>query len=368
MAILILSAPRMTMGAEQAVTGAREHHLAPSPKEKKAPASGTSSTTTEGRANVIASSPQGPVLPAAPGPAPPAAAVERTCKYLDPDCDCTMAGCFQTEPSESAREDAEVKKPARDPRSEAVNADPGSPLMPLIGIVMLVAFAAACCGLGVLIYRESGFWKRGRRMPSTITINQRIHERLRRLEVDNQHLRELLEALQHRIDALQYVINQLQSRETGAAADYHRLSQPLQRAAPPLAIGADAVGALVSAYNESLHTQPGVRAFLQVRPVFGLARSNGRDVLRHIDGDLQQCDFWGMRDERRGEVLVLPGRKHYMNASALARDDGRVGREALGPVFEITWGSVFSLVQAARGRETEAGVEILQPGRLEVPR
>jgi hypothetical protein len=57
-----------------------------------------------------------------------------------------------------------------------------------------------------------------------------------------------------------------------------------------------------------------------------------------------------------------------MNASALARDDGRVGREALGPVFEITWGSVFSLVQAARGRETVGGVEILQPGRLEVPR
>jgi hypothetical protein len=239
--------------------------------------------------------------------------------------------------------------------------------MPLIGIVILVAFVAASCALGVLIYRESGFWKRGRRMP-TITIVQRMHERIQRLEVDNQHLRELLQALQHRIEALQYVINQLQSRETIATTDYRGLSSPLQRTVPPPAVGGDGIGALVSAYNEALHTPQEVRAFTQLRHLFGLAKSNGADLLRYIDGDLQQCDFWGMTDERRGEVLVLPGRKHYMNSSALARDDGRVGREALGPVFDITWGSVFSLVQAARGRQTERGVEILQPGRLEVPR
>jgi hypothetical protein len=176
--------------------------------------------------------------------------------------------------------------------------------------------------------------------------------------------------LHRKIDVFQHVIDNLQRAPVAPAPGEFRVSsQPQQPAIPRQPADDDRTGGgLVSAYNESLHTQPGVRAFLQAQPVFGLGKSNGRAFLRHIDGDLQQCDFWGMRDGRRGDVLVLPGRKHYMNASALARDDGRVGREALGPVFEITWGSVFSLVQAARGRETVGGVEILQPGRLEVPR
>jgi hypothetical protein len=196
-------------------------------------------------------------------------------------------------------------------------------------------------------------------------------ERIARLEADNRQLRDLVHALHRKIDVFQHVVDNLQRAPVAPAPA--ELREPSQPPPQPAILRQPADGdrngsGLVSAYNESLHTQPGVRAFLQVRPVFGLGKSNGRDLLRYIDGDLQQCDFWGMRDERRGDVLVLPGRKHYMNASALARDDGRVGREALGPVFEITWGSVFSLVQAARGRESVGGVEILQPGRLEVPR
>lgn len=183
-------------------------------------------------------------------------------------------------------------------------------------------------------------------------------------------MRDLLHALHRKIDVFQHVIDTLQRVAPAPAPTEVRepAPPPLRIAIPPPAGSDRSGGGLVAAYNESLHTQPGVRAFLQARPLFGLAKSNGRDLLKYIEDDLQQCDFWGMRDNQRGEVLVLPGRKHYMNASALARDDGRVGREALGPIFEITWGSVFSLVQAAKGRETGGGVEILQPGRLEVPR
>jgi len=222
----------------------------------------------------------------------------------------------------------------------------------------------------VLIYRNEGIFKRGRRMASTPRPSTPL-ERIARLEADNQQLRDLLNALHRKIDVFQHVIDNLQRAPVAPApAEFRESSPPLPQPVitrqPP---GGDRNGGgLVSAYNESLHTQSGVRAFLQARPVFGLGKSNGFDLLRYIDGDLQQSDFWGIRDERRGDVLVLPGRKHYMNASALARDDGRVGREALGPVFDITWGAVFSLMQAARGRETKGGIEILQAGRLEVPR
>jgi hypothetical protein len=196
-------------------------------------------------------------------------------------------------------------------------------------------------------------------------------ERIARLEADNRQLHDLLHALHRKIDVFQHVIDNLRRAPAAPVPTEFREPPPppSQTATLRRPADGDRNGSwLVSAYNESLHTQSGVRAFLQARPLFGLGKGNGCDPLRYIDSDLQQCDFWGMRDEQRGEVLVLPGRKHYMNASALARDDGRVGREALGPVFDITWGSVFSLVQAARGRQTEGGVEILQPGRLEVPR
>jgi hypothetical protein len=231
----------------------------------------------------------------------------------------------------------------------------------LIGVITIAV---------VLIYRNEDIFKRGRRMASTPRPPTPI-ERIARLEADNRQLRDLLHALHRKIDVFQHVIDNLQRVPAAPApAEFREALQP-----PPLPAvprrptdGDRNGGGLVSAYNESLHTPQEVRAFTQLRHLFGLAKSNGADLLRYADSDLQQCDFWGMRDEQRGEVFVLPGRKHYMNASALARDDGRVGREALGPVFDITWGSVFSLVQAARGRQTEGGVEILQPGRLEVPR
>jgi hypothetical protein len=203
-------------------------------------------------------------------------------------------------------------------------------------------------------------------MASTITADQRLHERIRRLEADNRQTRELLNALHRKIDVFQHVIDNLQRANPATPAEYHEPSLVSQGAAMPSRRTGG--GGIVSAYNESLRTPQDVRAFMQARQLFGLGKSNGRDLLRYIDGDLQQCDFWGMRDDQRAEVLVLPGRKHYMNSSALARDDGQVGREALGPVFDIAWGSVFNLLQAARGRETDGGIEILQPGRLEVPR
>jgi hypothetical protein len=236
--------------------------------------------------------------------------------------------------------------------------------------VLSVLITGAAAILVVLVYRNEGFLKRGRRMTSTPRPPTPI-ERIARLESDNRQLRDLLHALHRKIDVFQHVIDNLQRAVAAAGSGESREPppRPSHTAMPRLPAGGDRNGGgLVLAYNESLHTQPDVRAFVEARGLFGLGKSNGRDLLRYIEGDLQQCDFWGMRDEHRGEVFVLPGRKHYMNSSALARDDGRVGREALGPVFDITWGSVFSLMQAARGRETDGGVEILQPGRLEVPR
>jgi hypothetical protein len=175
----------------------------------------------------------------------------------------------------------------------------------LVCFVLVVLLIGVTTIAGVLIYRNEGIFKRGRRMASTPRPPTPI-ERIARLEADNRQLRDLLYALHRKIDVFQHVIDNLQRAAVAPEpAEFREPSQsPPQPAIPHQPADGDRdSGGLVWAYNGSLHTQPGVRAFLQAQPVFGLGKSNARAFLRHIDGDLQQCDFWGMRDERRGDVL-----------------------------------------------------------------
>src|SRR5215469_8118239 len=219
------------------------------------PAAGASNSSNATPPPVPASKPQ-PTMPSNLG-----------CRDVQ-DCPCNPQACLRVAPVAAASQPTTLPPPSTNAEGRTSQGPDWEVLGFFVFMVLLVGAAVISA---VLIYRNDGFLKRGRRMASTITADQRLHERIRRLEADNRQMRELLNALHRKIDVFQHVIDNLQRANPATPAEYHEPSLVSQGAAMPSRRTGG--GGIVSAYNESLRTPQDVRAFMQARQLFGLGKS-----------------------------------------------------------------------------------------------